>query len=237
MKIACVSDTHGRYEMVKWPKADVLVMAGDICPNFYGDKHRDAQRQGMWLEMKFAPMLKILACKDKGYKRIYVVPGNHDKVFALHPKKVLQVLGNIKGVRVLLDKADRYNGVNFYGSPWSSWFHGDHWVFNLPDISDPTDIGARKKIRAIWGNIPHDTDVLITHGPARGYLDKVERGDLVGCPLLAYQVQNRIKPSLHVVGHIHEDAGIMEANDITTVNASYVNLQYEPMNPIQVVEI
>jgi Icc-related predicted phosphoesterase len=234
LKIACVSDVHGLYNCIKWPKADVLVMAGDLCPNFYSDKHRDAQRQGMWLEMQFAPMLRMLG---KSYKKIFIVPGNHDKVFAIYPKKVIQVLGNIKGVHVLVDSAVKYDGKKFYGSPWSSWFHGDHWVFNLPDISDPVDIEARKKIRVIWENIPDDTDVLITHGPARGYLDKTDRGELVGCPILAYEVQNRVKPALHIVGHIHEDAGMMVAKGRITVNASYVNLQCDPTNPIQVIEI
>jgi Icc-related predicted phosphoesterase len=234
MKIACISDVHGLYHSIQWPKADALVMAGDLCPNFYGDKHRDAQRQGLWLEVKFAPMLKALS---NTYRRIYVVPGNHDRVFEFFPKKVVQVLGGIRNVRVLMDKADRFSGVNFYGSPWSSWFHGDHWSFNLPDISDPVNVEARKKVRAIWEQIPTETDVLITHGPAQGYLDKTERGEPVGCPLLAYQVQNRIRPRLHVVGHIHEDAGEIEHQGIKTVNASYVNLRYSPSNPIRVVEI
>ena len=237
LKIACVSDVHGLYNCIQWPQADVLIMAGDLCPNFYGDKTRDAQRQGMWLETHFEPMLRVLSRADAGYKRIFIVPGNHDRVFDFFPYKANKVLKNIRGVKLLIDSAEKYKGKKFYGSPYSSWFHGNHWSFNLPDISDPTDLEARKEILARWENIPDDTDVLITHGPARGYLDKVQRGELVGCPLLEYQVQNRIKPALHVVGHIHESAGMMVSNGIITLNAAYVDLQCEPMNPIQVVEI
>ncbi|KAG8970286.1 hypothetical protein FRC05_000660 [Tulasnella sp. 425] len=46
----------------------------------------------------------------------------------------------------------------------------------------------------------------LTHGPPHGIHDETLRGELVGCPtLLAYLA--RLRPRLHVFGHIHEARG------------------------------
>ena len=52
--------------------------------------------------------------------------------------------------------------------------------------------------------IPDDTDILITHGPPLGYGDKCCSGQRAGCAELLSTVQLRVKPKLHVFGHIHE---------------------------------
>ncbi len=57
-------------------------------------------------------------------------------------------------------------GLKFYGSPWQPTFH--NWAFNL-------DRG--EEIKKVWDKIPNDTDVLITHGPPFGILDKTVEGE------------------------------------------------------------
>jgi Icc-related predicted phosphoesterase len=50
-------------------------------------------------------------------------------------------------------------------------------------------------------------DILITHGPPNGYLDRVTgRSEMLGCEKLALRVKE-IKPKIHVFGHIHSGYG------------------------------
>ena len=53
-----------------------------------------------------------------------------------------------------------------------------------------------------WPNsIPHETDVLITHTPPKHHLDLH-----IGCPSLLSEIW-RVKPRLHVFGHVHSGHG------------------------------
>jgi Icc-related predicted phosphoesterase len=66
--------------------------------------------------------------------------------------------------------------------------------------------------------IPANTDILITHGPPYGILDKNRVGFSAGCQSLKRAVK-RIHPKLHVFGHIHEAGGMVEMGGTTFVNA------------------
>jgi hypothetical protein len=56
----------------------------------------------------------------------------------------------------------------------------------------------------VWHNsVLEDTDILITHGPPRGHLDLLH----LGCMHLLRELW-RVRPKLHVFGHIHGGAGI-----------------------------
>ena len=238
MKIACVSDIHGRFNL-KYPRADVLVIAGDVLPNFsFQSKKTDCFRQGMVLEDQFIPAMSQLLRK-KAYENIIVIPGNHDRVFADEPEKCRRVFSSLKGLYLLVDEAIKIRDVNFWGSPWSSWCGGNWWVYNLPDRNDDAK-RAEQVARACWDQIPRFTDVLITHGPPKYILDEVDdRNKAVGCPYLNEKLFDgsleRLK--LHVFGHIHESHGQIKQRDVTFVNAALMDGGYMPVNPIQVVEI
>ena len=98
----------------------------------------------------------------------------------------------ITNAHYLCDESLTLDGVKFYGSPWQPRFFD--WAFNK-------DRGA--PLKAIWDKIPLDTDVLITHGPPHGILDLTFDKIKAGCEELLLAVQ-RIKPKVHVFGHIHE---------------------------------
>ena len=56
----------------------------------------------------------------------------------------------------------------------------------------------------------------------------------VGCrPLL--EAVNRVKPKLHVFGHIHEGSGIYMHDQTLMVNASIMDKYYSPQNHPKVV--
>jgi Icc-related predicted phosphoesterase len=109
---------------------------------------------------------------------------------------------------------ERGLGLTFYGTPWVPELEG--WAFYLP----PTNM------RQKWDLIPESTDVLITHSPPYGVLDRNRRGKSCGCPDLLRRVLE-VRPRIHCFGHIHASAGTLELNGTTFVNASVVNSQYE----------
>jgi len=62
-------------------------------------------------------------------------------------------------------------------------------------------------------NIPPDTDVLITHQPPYDILDlsdEIHYGD----PFLLQRMM-QVRPRLHLFGHIHKAAGVMEEWNVT----------------------
>ena len=151
-----------------------------------------------------------------------VIAGNHDFAFERRPEEARALM---TGVTYLEDEAHEIDGVRFYGSPWQPRFHD--WAFNL-------DRGA--PLEAVWAKIPDDTDVLVTHGPPYGILDTIHSGQPVGCEALRDALA-RVKPRVHVFGHIHEAYGQVEQDGIRFVNASTCTLAYAPVQPPIVVDL
>ena len=62
---------------------------------------------------------------------------------------------------------------------------------------------ASENLAKFWQQIPDQVDVLITHGPPKGYGDRILLGAHVGCPELMKRVRE-INCRYHLFGHIHE---------------------------------
>ncbi len=199
MKCVAISDTHGMYEQVAVPDGDVLIHAGDILA------------KGTLFELdEFNDWLGSLPHKYK-----IVVAGNHDWCFENSERASRGLLSNAIYLR---DESVIINDVHFYGAPWQPCFM--NWAFNLKR-------GEELKIK--WQLIPNDTDVLITHAPPAGVLDRVADGDRVGCEELAKAI-NRIKPKFHVFGHIHEGYGVVKSGNSICINACICTKLYKPVN-------
>lgn len=82
--------------------------------------------------------------------------------------------------------------LRVYASPFTPSLSGD-WGFQY----HPND-GHNFEI-------PVTVDIVITHGPPKGILDRTD-GRYAGCPRL-FQAVARAKPRLHCFGHIHERWG------------------------------
>jgi predicted phosphohydrolase len=177
----------------------------------------DMSRRGKESEIRdFDRWLGSLPHRNK-----VVIAGNHDFNFERSPSSRAW----ITNARYLEDDSVVVGGLRIYGSPWQPRFYD--WAFNL-------DRGA--PIRAKWDRIPVGTDVLITHGPPMGIFDRTSRGEHVGCEELRDAVR-RIRPHVHIFGHIHEDPGLREEDGTTFVNASTCNLDYRPVQPPIVVDL
>jgi Icc-related predicted phosphoesterase len=247
VKLVCVSDTHTYQKEVTLPDGDVLVHAGDLTfRGTYGETRAALE----WLES--AP-----------FERKILVAGNHDFYFderfkdghvfrnwAIQRKRsVADLMTEFPSVTYLQDAAIEIDGVKFYGSPWQPWFH--EWAFNFPLLRDG-DFKSygnyidpahhdRAAAAATWAKIPDDVNVLVTHSPPEGILDRcigMGGDNRAGCP----ELRKRLDSGLlylraHIFGHIHEAYGQEERSGIQFVNAAINTRDYDPINAPIVVEI
>ena len=151
-----------------------------------------------------------------------VIAGNHDFLFEQEPERARGLLG---ACHYLFDEGVEVEGLRFWGSPWQPWFH--NWAFNLQ---------RGPALHEKWAQIPAGTDVLITHGPPLGHGDRVAAGERVGCAELRAAVR-RVRPRLHVFGHIHEGYGVTEKDGTRFANASTCTVDYKATNPPLVIDL
>lgn len=206
MRLVCVSDTHGLHSQVPVPPGDVLVHAGDLS------SHGTVAQVQAFLDW-FGSV--------GTFAHRVLIAGNHDFLFERAPALAASMIPD--SVTYLNDSAATLGGLRFWGSPVTPTFRD--WAFNR----------APEQLARHWALVPPDTDVLVTHGPPRGILDMVGPGQVsVGCPLLAAAVA-RIRPRLHVFGHIHEGQGQRHSGGTRFVNAAICDARYQPVHaPISV---
>lgn len=104
-------------------------------------------------------------------------------------------------------------------SPWQPVFCD--WGFNLP---------RGEACLEKWQPIPAGVDILVTHGPPLGHGDRCRGGNRAGCGNLLEEIEGRIRPKLHVFGHIHEDYGVSTNGTTVFANASNCNIRYDRHN-------
>ena len=200
MKLVLISDTHNKHHQLDLPPGDILIHAGDVS--------------GRGSEREVLDFLNWFSKLD--YKHKIFIAGNHDWLFEKASSLAKDIIP--ENIIYLNDSGIEIEGIKIWGSPISPWFFD--WAFNRH---------RGEEIQKHWDMIPDNTDILITHGPVYGILDKTARGELVGCKDLLDTIQ-KSKIKLHVCGHIHEAYGMEKNGDTLFVNASVVNLGYEVVN-------
>lgn len=193
----CVLISDTHLRFVAVPPGDVLIHAGD------------ATIEGTPKE--FDKFFKWFGALPHPHK--ILIAGNHDWLFEKKPELARSLVP--PGVAYLQDELAIVNGLKIYGSPWQPEFMG--WAFNLT-----RGWPLRKK----WELVPTGIDILVTHGPPMGILDWSPFGnEHAGCGDLRQELL-RIKPKLHVFGHIHHSYGQMAWNGTKFVNASICDEAY-----------
>jgi Icc-related predicted phosphoesterase len=205
MKITMISDTHNKHKYITddLPGGDLLIHAGDIS--------------SMGYEHEIREFCKWYNSLDNYTHKVFIA-GNHDWGFQINTEKVKEILDFYGNITYLQDNdvlvGDKL--VSVYGSPWQPEFY--NWAFNLERKGD--------ELKEKWDNIPSNTDILITHGPAYGYVDRViGRTEHLGCELLTDRIKE-IKPKIHVCGHIHSGYGYTFDGDTHYINAAVLNESY-----------
>jgi Icc-related predicted phosphoesterase len=142
-----------------------------------------------------------------------VVPGNHEFFLEADPSR----RSLIDNATVLIDEGIEIEGLRVWGSPVTPLYGG---AFGLSSAEDRLRLYAR---------IPENTDVLITHGPPYGILDS-DSGLHSGCREL-FDAVIRVRPKLHVFGHVHGAYGIIQTEHTTFVNAALLGVHGGLDNP------
>jgi predicted phosphodiesterase len=118
----------------------------------------------------------------------------------------------------LEDSSVEVCGYLIHGSPWQPAFCD--WAFNLP---------RGEALREKWSQIPESVDILMTHGPPKGFCDRTTDGFRAGCEDLLAAIQQR-SVSVSLFGHIHEGYGCGTDNVTLYINASTCTHSYRPTN-------
>jgi hypothetical protein len=204
------------------PAADVFIHCGDLTGNGRIDQHQKA--------------LELINSVDAELK--IVIPGNHDLTldrayYDRCPNKhcpwekysddVLQSIKDMyagekarqSGIRYLEEGTASFrlkNGalLTVYASAWQPEFC--NWAFGYSREEDrfnlhPEGMGPENPVPgfiAAAGGV----DILITHGPPKGLLDRTVTGEHVGCDHLL-KAARRCSPLVHCFGHIHEGWGAL----------------------------
>jgi len=195
MKICHFSDWHAVSRPL--PEADLYVCTGDMLPNTeppprgirWPVSHQEEPFQRDWIEAHVKEYAALPASKDK---LLFIVRGNHDFV-DLKPL----FRGWPGPVHEFKDTPESY----IHGGLCIGGFRG------VPPISDcwadeNTERVLKMKCKALG-----PVDILITHGPARGYMDRCDDGDLAGSTAVREYLDGG-KTRAHLFGHIHESAGV-----------------------------
>ncbi|KAF2115847.1 Metallo-dependent phosphatase-like protein [Lophiotrema nucula] len=207
IRVVCISDTHDSFPE-EVPEGDILIHAGDLT----NDGSVSAiQKQIDWLA-------------SLPHKEIIVISGNHDtyldprtrpslseeqregeidwkRIHYLQHRRLSLTLtidpASSDSERARLLNGPKHRRIRIYGAP------------QIPACG-PMSVHAfqYERGRDAWSEtVPEDTDILITHTPPKYHLD-LSLPNGMGCEHLLSEVK-RVKPLLHVFGHVHWGAGQM----------------------------
>jgi len=201
MKILHISDTHGFHSSFpneRFKDIDVVVHSGD-CSNWLDPYRNEPEVRN------FIDWYKDVPVKHKIY-----VAGNHDT--SIERRMVTPGDFAQAGIIYLENAATTIDGIKFWGSPHTPTFGS--WAF----------MKAREKINRVWETIPDDTDVLIVHGPPKGYrdlsFDRYGALEFCGCSALGKQIRNRLNLKAMCFGHIHNMDGVETNQGMSTYGDS-----------------
>lgn len=205
MDIILTSDLHGNLPDMSQYSGDMLIIAGDICPNFKWDRFNDSMYQLNWLTQIFMPW-----CKTIKVDHIIIIPGNHDIAFEDMNNLVREILSHDNRIKLLIDQSATIAGINFYGTPWVKPV--GNWAF----------LASGDKMKSFRDIIPKNVDVLISHSPPYGLLDFCPfQKEHYGCKYLLDTLPTLTNCKLMCWGHIHKVIpNELDYNGLKIINAA-----------------
>ena len=237
MRIVALSDQHAYLPAI--PACDLLIVAGDICPDRFGPflAIHEPHQQQHWFNRDFRPWL----AKSPATHKI-ATWGNHDWCGqACDFRHDSPDVAATTELQILVDELTRVpirSGVGgdehatdlvVWATPWSNQFM--NWAF----MKQPSELAA------IYAAIPEGVDILISHQPPFGYGDQYRHApsgkmEHLGSRELLATI-DRVRPRLVICGHIHSGYGRYERNGIPIHNVSVVDEQYRLVHQPTVIEL
>ncbi|CAG5133582.1 unnamed protein product [Candidula unifasciata] len=233
------SSRRSRLNDYEVPYGDVLVHSGD----FDWSKHSG----GIFRSDNFEEIVQLMNdfFERFPHKLKLFVAGNHEA--CLEGKKLQTVQERLTSAVYLLNSSIIYEGIHFYGTPYSPfrWMTNArgflctsgkiamHWR-QIPSRTDVLithspprgilDLGVTWSARKVPGlseafsrvtpNQPCETCGIVHPGRTHW-----------GCSKLRDEVILRIRPTLHLFGHVHEGNGVVNKKGITFSNSSYAYIK------------
>lgn len=145
--------------------------------------------------------------RDLPYAHKVIVPGNHDLLMYKQPFPKDQADGTL---HILHNTSVCIMGLKFHGLP----------MF-IPDIQSG-------EYFSFIADIPQNTDILISHEPPLGILDRPKGQFLKPYPChaeLTKRVQE-VRPRYHLFGHEHNAYGILKQDGTVFSNAALLDHNY-----------
>ncbi|KAG8723382.1 hypothetical protein FRC09_003582 [Ceratobasidium sp. 395] len=166
IRIVCISDTHNAQPPI--PDGDILVHAGDLTNVGSASELRQVAK---WLSSLPHPTKLVIG-------------GNHDRgldaklrAAKRNPAEDPEIDWSALGITYLEHSSAQITvlgrGLRVFGSPYTPEL--GQWAFQYPQAHL-----LPERARAVWEDIPLDTDILITHGPPIHHLD-MTRGAYFAC--------------------------------------------------------
>jgi hypothetical protein len=230
IRVVCLSDTH----TLEWhdvPDGDLLIHAGDLCND---GSAREIQGAIDWINSLPHAHKVVIAGNHDSY---FDARSRRDEDRVDSLAEVSKSTGSITSVDDDGNDARRldWGGIHylqhssvtlsFGGAPEDDDDDDDDDgegsphrpvrklnIYGAPQIPTPIPMGPEHAFTyaagsdAWSGTIPRETDVLITHTPPLAHRD-LGPNFPVGCPHLLAEVW-RVRPRLHVFGHVHAAAGV-----------------------------
>jgi len=209
MKIWLISDTRTAHERLSIPKdIDTVCFIGGACS-------KGSYKTGT-SSYEFLLFLNWFEALDIEHK--IVVPGAVDRAVE---NGNININGH-KKVDFLIDSAVIIDGIKFYGSPFTNYSK----INPMRNSFVENEFGLAEK----WNEIPINTDVLLTHMPPFGILDKVAKQDntllteSIGSKSLRHK-SFKIAPKVHAFGHTLDDLNVLNGGSYKSpsIGTVYIN--------------
>jgi len=238
LRLVVISDTHSQHRFFPspLPRGDVLVHCGDLAKSRTVLKPEEYRDFVNWFSDQPHPR-KVMICGNRDDFMDSDVMRSRDRNMDEVREVQSWIIDNdridyLQDSQLVIPSADGEGSVKFWGSPWTQQYSASgkpsRKGFQLP---------PGEALQEKWDLIPSDTDVLLTHGPPHTVCDLSDRGIPSGCPGLLKTVVERVKPRLHMFGHIHEGYGTAKLGQTQFVNAASINKKTRKLtNPPVVID-
>lgn len=144
---------------------------------------------------------------DLPHQHKVCVPGNHETYLQSDPAN----RSLISNATLLINEGLEIEGLRIWGSP-------------VTPVGPAFSMKSAEQRRLLYDTIPSETDILITHGPPRGILDRIPGSSFHAGDQELLDAVNRVRPRLHVFGHVHGAYGMFATKQTLFANAALLGL-------------